>query len=193
MWKKVIKFYVFAGLISIIAISCCEQFFEITDELFTGFYNTDDPFRFLDENTDTITSAFGYRFEARVEQVGIDLSEWSLINSTLATSCEDIYTRNFVDGSGEIVVDRSFFIDSLEIPAGTNLMQLGLFLNENGIELSRAEFLPRAFENLISIEFPDTLLPRLTFPLDTYTFTTNVEVSDSTNLRAVQRIVISIH
>ena len=159
--SKAVFFYAALLLFSVAIQSCCTQNYKIIG-------NGDFTARTLDYAIiDTITSEFMLSAIFESEDIGM-LDDFSIIQTSFATSCEYSYA-NFIDLSTlEISCNKDFVIDGVTIISGTNFIvdeDLGVTYSEySGTELD--------------IIFTQAFLDRVVFEKENYTFKINTSTDD---------------
>ena len=177
MIRRVLIIYTVGFLASLFLYSCCTEIYRTTTNFQIAFTDLmGDTVPIVQE--DTITGAFEYTLQAEVIREVVDLSQLSLIQSTYAYSCDMAYEDSFVPETASVTLNKNFMIDDHIVEAGTNLLLLDLEGRGVPYRLTEEEYITQVGFAHVRIIFRDSLLDRLHFPLQDYTFRTVVELEN---------------
>ncbi len=119
---------------------------------------------------DTISGAFILRNEYETRFSGLE--DFSMISSTMATSCSEEFTNQLETQSIKITCDQDFIFDGNMVSANTD------FSNLEELKIDPQQF----GSNTLALHFQQSFMAKVTFENKEYTFTVTSKADDDLDL-----------
>lgn len=161
---RAISFYISLIVISVFIQSCCSSEYEITGSGTLRAYDKE----FVE--LDTISGVFHLENQPEVKVALLD--NFSLISSTMATSCAEEYLNSIALEDVKITSNAEFTFDNTVIPAGQNFSNL-----------KDLRIIADNYGGMVSVFFEADFINKAEFEKQDYTFQLEMKTSNDLKLK----------
>lgn len=174
--QKAFLFYFSLLTFSVIIQGCCTNTYTIIGSGTLSAYSIDEPYTPID----TISGAFILRNEYETRFSGLE--DFSIISSSMATSCAEEFTNQLETQSVKISCDQDFIFDGNTISANSDFSSL----EELKIDIQQFE------TNLLELHFQQSFMDKVTFENQEYTFTISSKTDNGLDLENQVTILMTL-
>ncbi len=174
--QKAFLFYFSLITISVIIQGCCTNTYTIIGNGTLRAYSIDERYT----PVDTISGEFILRneFEMRYSE----LENFSIISSTMATTCAEEFTNQLETQSIKIICDQDFIFD------GTTIIANSDFSNLEELKIDLSQF----GSSFLELHFQASFMNKATFENQEYTFTVTSKTDDGLDLENQVTILMNL-
>lgn len=174
--QKAFLLYFSLIIFSVFIQGCCTNTYTIIGNGTLSAYSIDEPYTPID----TIIGEFILRneYETRFSS----LEEFSIISSTMATSCAQEYTNKLETQSVKISCDQDFTFDGNTISADTD------FSNLEELKIDSQQF----ENNLLELHFHQSFIDKVTFENQEYIFTVSIATDNGLDFENQVTILMNL-